>query len=118
MINISIGQVVCLGDRPGVVCKKYNAGEFMGRTMPASFGVVFFDDLGAALLKLNDASAWTVTDEIASQDVVDELMAGNERAAAESEAEAERVYQNSERLIRAEEAQEARRLRALRNLGN
>jgi hypothetical protein len=108
MTNISIGQIVCLGDRCGVVCKKHN-------TSPVNFGVVFFDGLDAAILKLKDMSAWTVTDEVVSQDVVNELLAGNERVAAESEAVAEKVCQNVGRLIRAEEA---RRWRTLRDRGH
>src|SRR5262245_48136359 len=105
MTDISIGQVVYLGDKRGVVCKKYNAVEFLGRTIPVRYGVVFFDDLGATLLKLNDISAisaWAVTDEIVSQDAVAELWARHERVAKESLAEDERIYQNIERIIRAQ----------------
>lgn len=116
MTPATIGQVVVFEGQRAAVCKMYG-------TKPAKFAVIFFDDYSGCVL--NEMCGWTVTGEIVSQDVVDELLAEHERVAAENEAEMDKAYEDVERayamaslLLRAEKAREARRLRALSNRGN
>jgi hypothetical protein len=108
MTPVAIGQVIVFEDRPAVVCKIYGSEA-------VRLGVIFFDDYSGRVL--NDNSKWTATGDVAAQDVVEELLAAHDRVTREYAAEAERVYQDAERLIRAEEAREARVASAPRNRG-
>lgn len=99
MTDISIGQVVYLGERRGVVLKRIKPVKLFSRTTPETLAVVFFDDYDSAFLRAENMSDWTITDEVVSQDVVAELQAGNERMGAEFEAELDRVDRETERLL-------------------
>jgi hypothetical protein len=100
----TIGQVVVFEGRRAVICKKYG-------TVPVKFGVVFLGDYSGRVLNEGE---WTVTGEVVSQNVVEELLASHERVTAGYAIEMERAYMR----IRAEESRETQALHMSRNRGH